>query len=95
MMGWDVGDPIGTGDDIGAPEVPYMSYGPSPEESEEERRKREERIKIEGLRGRAFMVSYEAWKLYDEERYDEALIFIDRAVELCEDMEESWNRRAI
>ena len=42
-MPWDVGDPIGTGDDIGAPEVPYMSYGPRPQESEEEREERRRR----------------------------------------------------
>ena len=45
-MVWEVGDPIGIGDDIGAPEVPYMNYGPRrvkiDEETDEEREKREE-----------------------------------------------------
>ena len=42
---WQVGDPIGTGNNIGAPEVPYMSYGPKPKEieSEWERAEREKR----------------------------------------------------
>jgi hypothetical protein len=44
---WHPGDPIGFGNDIGAPEVPYMSYGPRKREDEvdeeELKKEREER----------------------------------------------------
>ena len=83
-MGWDVGNPIGTGDDIGAPEVPYMSYGPWPEESEEEKRERiekaERELEISDLKFRAERISKEAWDLNQEGRYDEALVFINRCI---------------
>ena len=96
-MPWDVGDPIGTGDDIGAPEVPYMSYGPRPQESEEEieerRRRQEEEERIQNLEFRSGRISNEAWILYEEGRYDEAIIFINRALELCEKNVSSWYRK--
>lgn len=96
---WHVGDPIGLGNDVGAPEVPYMSYGPKSRESSQETQKSEEeekrQRKIERLRHRANMLSDEAWKLYDEGRYDEALIFIDRALECCGNEANTWNRKAI
>ena len=98
-MPWDVGDPIGTGDDIGAPEVPYMSYGPRPVESEEEieerRRRQEEEERIQNLEFRSGRISNEAWILYEEGRYDEAIVFINRALELCERNASSWYRKAM
>lgn len=101
MMGyndrWDVGDPIGMGNDIGAPEVPYMSYGPKPEESEEEieeREREEEQRKIERLKSRAKRISDEAWELYKDCRNDDALIFIDRSLELYRTAN-SYNIKAI
>ena len=102
MMGyndrWDVGDPIGTGNDIGAPEVPYMSYGPKPSESEEEieerQKEEEEERKIKNLKSRAKRISDEAWELYMDCRNDEALIFINRSLELYRTAN-SFNIKAI
>ena len=103
LMVWDVGDPIGTGDDIGAPEVPYMSYGPrrveNDGESEEERRKRKEEEekerKIRELEQKAKSLADEAWILCMEERYDEALVFINRSLEYRYNVANSLNRKAI
>lgn len=96
---WHVGDPIGTGSDVGAPEVPYMSYGPKRRESSaetEEREKDDERErKADELERRSRNISEEAWKLREEGRYDEALIFIKRAIECCEWTAEPWNVKAI
>ena len=102
MMGyndrWDVGDPIGTGNDIGAPEVPYMSYGPRLEESEEEieerQKEEEEERKIKNLKSRAKRISDEAWELYMDCRNDDALIFINRSLELYKTAN-SFNIKAI
>lgn len=95
---WDVGDPIGTGNDIGAPEVPYMSYGPKPEESEKEteerEREEEEQRKIKKLKSRAKRISDEAWELYKDCRNDDALIFINRSLELYRTAN-SYNIKAI
>ena len=95
---WDVGDPIGTGNDIGAPEVPYMSYGPksyeSEEEMEEREREEEEQRKIKKLKSRSKAIYDEAWILYKDNRYDEALIFINRSLELNKTAN-SWNMKAI
>ena len=92
---WQVGDPIGLGNDLGAPEVPYMSYGPKIYESEEERLKREEeeekQNRINNLKITARMLSREAWKLYREDRLDEAFIFISRVLEYCEEVASVWN----
>ena len=102
-MVWEVGDPIGTGDDIGAPEVPYMTYGPrrveNDEESDEERRKREEeeeeKRKIRELELKAKSLADEAWILCSQERYDEALVFINRSLEYRYYRADSLNVKAV
>lgn len=38
---WHVGDPVGFGNEVGSPEVPYMDYANKSKETEEERRQRE------------------------------------------------------
>lgn len=87
---WHVGDPIGFGNDVGAPEVPYMSYGPkkreeknydaSPEEIERNRKENTSRT----LRN-------EADRLYDEGRYCEALTLINVAIENVSTNANNWN----
>ena len=68
---WEVGDPIGTGSDIGAPEVPYMSYGPKLVESREEieeREKEEERQReLDELERKSRNISKEALELRQKE----------------------------
>ena len=104
-MVWEVGDPIGIGDDIGAPEVPYMSYGPrrrseeTDEESDEEREKREveeeKERKIWELELKARRLEDEARSLYLEDRYDEALVFINRSLEYRHNRANGLNLKAI
>ena len=96
---WDVGDPIGLGNDIGAPEVPYMNYHTVIIEDEEEKRRMQEEEEKERKNAeskyRSDRLSYEAWKLYDEKRYGEALVFIRRALEYCDREANTWNRKAL
>ena len=90
MGDWHVGDPVGFGNDIGAPEVPYMSYV--------KRKGNEEETPIpkkDSLQHRAKMIGKEALRLEKEERYDEALVFIDRALELKGDDVYNLNIKAI
>ena len=97
MDEWHVGDPIGFGNDIGAPEVPYMSYGPRSKDEEareyyvetpEEKEKRRKKNVSETL-------SDEAWRLNLKRRYSEALTLIDLAIENDGDNDENWNVKGI
>ena len=96
---WDVGDPIGLGNDIGAPEVPYMNYHTVIIEDEEEKRRLQEEEEKERKNAeskyRSDRLSYEAWKLYGEGRYEDALVFIRRALEYCDREANTWNRKAL
>ena len=69
---WHVGDPVGFGNEVGSPEVPYMDYANKSKETEEERRQREneeaEQRRISELRIKSNRISDEAWKLNEEER---------------------------
>lgn len=92
---WHVGDPIGFGNDTGAPEVPYMSYGPkgdrekngdsipTPEEIENDRRKKVSKI-----------LAREASRLYNEGRIDEARVLVDISIENWKTVN-NWNLKAI
>ena len=96
---WHVGDPVGFGNEVGSPEVPYMDYANKSKETEEERRQREneeaEQRRISELRIKSNRISDEAWKLNEEERYEEALVFINRSLEYYEKAAKTWNRKAI
>lgn len=96
---WEVGDPIGTGSDIGAPEVPYMSYGPKLVESREEieeREKEEERQReLDELERKSRNISKEALELCQEGKYSDAIVFINRALDYCNWLADPWNVRAI
>lgn len=82
---WHVGDPIGTGSDVGAPEVPYMSYGPK-RKSEDE--KTSERYDSNSM-------AEDAWKLYQKGEYYEALNLIDQVIDNHSRISRYWNIRAI
>lgn len=96
---WHVGDPVGFGNEVGAPEVPYMGYVKrSYEETEEEieeREKEEEQRRIIDLKHRAKEISNEAWELKKEGRLDDALIFVNRALECYDATPEPWNIKGI
>lgn len=90
---WSVGDPIGFGNDVGAPEVPYMSYGPRSEEEKEKEFEEEREDPIFKIKANRFAL--EAKLLYDEERYEDALVFINRAFEYFDDDADMWNRKGM
>ena len=92
---WHVGNPIGTGNDVGAPEVPYMSYGPKPQDNEEDLEEDEKQRELDEKRYRSNRISTEAWQLYLEGRLDEALVFINRALEYSSTNANAWNNKAI
>ena len=78
---WHPGDPIGFGNDIGAPEVPYMSYGPRKREDEIDEEALQKEREEQERKQTAEKIADEAWKLYKERSYGAALVFIDRALE--------------
>jgi tetratricopeptide (TPR) repeat protein len=91
---------VGLGNDVGAPEVPYMGYVKRKyEETEEERIQREkeeeEKRKLNDLKSRSRRLTDEAWELKEERRYNEALIFVNRALEIYDGKSEPWNVKAI
>jgi tetratricopeptide (TPR) repeat protein len=93
---WHVGDPIGLGNDIGAPEVLNRPYD---EETEEERIAREEKEKeerrIRELNSKSRSLAKEASILNDEGRYHDGLVFINRALEYNDSIANNWNIKAI
>lgn len=95
---WHVGDPVGLGNDVGAPEVPYMGYvkrpGEDEEEIEEREKKEEEQRKRNQLINKSKQISDEAWELNREGRYNDALVFINRALEYYE-LASAFNVKAI
>lgn len=80
MDDWHVGDPVGFGNDIGAPEVPYMSYV-----KRDSKKDPDERTNKDALRGES--LQEEAQILERQKRYDEALVFINRAMEIHPDID--------
>ena len=92
---WHVGNPIGTGNDVGAPEVPYMSYGPKFQDDKEEFEEDEEQRELDEKRYKSNKLSAEALQLYLDGRFYEALVFINRALEYSSTNANAWNNKAI
>ncbi len=91
MGDWHVGDPVGFGNDIGAPEVPYMSYVRRDEEE-----KKEDSTKAPDQNFmRAKRLGEEALILERQGRYDEALVFIDWALEIFPEYPTNLNIKAM
>ena len=90
---WHPGDPIGFGNDIGAPEVPYMSYGPRKREDEIDEEALQKEREEQERKQTAEKIADEAWKLYKERSYGAALVFIDRALEYAPEESNMWNRK--
>lgn len=91
MDEWHVGDPIGFGNDIGAPEVPYMSYGPKKPEEEKDYGPSSEEIEKNRKNSTSRTLRNEADRLYDEGRYSEALTLINVAIENVSTDADNWN----
>ena len=83
------------GNDIGAPEVPYMSYCPKRREKEEDYGPTPEEIEEKKRKSKARNLSDESFELYGEGRYEEALIFANRFLEYDSNSSAAWNRKGI
>lgn len=91
MDEWHVGDPEDWGDSVGVPDIPYMGYLNDDRDEKEPPRKPSRRPEC----NLADILGDEAWKLYQEFRDEDALIFIDRALSYDEDHSGNLNNKAI
>ena len=84
---WQVGDPEDWGDSIGTPDIPYMGYL----NNDDDERPPDNNHKTD----KASILSDEAWRLRNEERYNEALVLINQAIESNPHHSNHLNRKAI
>lgn len=90
MDEWHVGDPPDWGDSVGVPDIPYMGYINDGEDEEDGRPERGSHSEP-----RDEVLAGEAFDLQEEERYDEALTLINRALEINPNKSNHWNVKAI
>lgn len=89
MREWQVGDPIGDGNDIGVPDTKYMGY------------LKNNNVNNHSLNSSAKDIELskqyldEAWKLNQEKKYYDALSFINAAIRYNPDDDENWNIKGI
>ena len=89
MRDWQVGDPIGDGNDIGVPDTKYMGY--LRKDNKNNKSKNSFTKDIE----RSKQYRDEAWKLYEEDKFYDALSFINAAIRYDSDDDRSWNIKGI
>jgi tetratricopeptide (TPR) repeat protein len=87
MREWQVGDPIGDGNDIGVPDVPYMDYLKKHDYGKTERRNKNV--------GKSELFLDEALRLKKEGKFYDALAFINAAIAYNPGVCENWNVRGI
>lgn len=89
MREWQVGDPIGDGNDIGVPDTKYMSYLRNNDENNEP--------KISSSKDIELSKQYygEAMKLKGEKKVYDALSFINAAIRYNPDDSKYWNQKGI
>ena len=89
MRQWQVGDPVGDGNDIGVPDTGYMGY------------LKKDSVNNHSKRGTAKDVELskqyrdEAWRLNEDDKYYDALSFINAAIRYNPDDSENWNIKGI
>lgn len=91
MDEWHVGDPEDWGDSVGVPDIPYMGYLNGNDGNDDEKPPRPNPTRAPP----DMVLSDEAWKLYNDYRSDEAIVLINRAVELNPRYFNHWNRKGI
>ena len=87
MREWQVGDPIGDGNDIGVPDVPYMDYLKKHDYGKTERRSRNV--------SKSELFLEEALRLKKDGKFYDALAFINAAITYNPGLCENWNVRGI
>lgn len=92
MREWQVGDPIGDGNDIGVPDVRYMDYLKNRDDDDAPVRK--SNVKHADIK-KSRMYQDEAWKLNEENKFYDALTFIDAAINHNPNDEDNWNIKAL
>ena len=87
MREWQVGDPVGDGNDIGVPDIPYMDYLKKHDEKGTGRKSTDAQ--------RSLMFQDEAWILRKEGKFRDALAFMDAAIRYNPNDCENWNKKGI
>ena len=87
---WQVGDPSDWGDSVGVPDIPYMGYinNGDDDDNDPPRGGNRNASPSENLRK-------QAWDLREQERFSEALVMINRAIELDGSNYNYYNVKAI
>lgn len=91
MDEWQVGDPTGFGNDAGVPDIPYMGYLQTDDDDDTNVPPQT----VDPNVSRAKRLADEAYELQEEDRFDEALVLINRALELDSNNFNNWNVKAI
>ena len=81
MREWQVGDPIGDGNDIGVPDIPYMDYFKNNTDYESSSNSKQ--------------YQQRAWNAYEDNRSNDALKYINKAIDINPHDEENWNIKGI
>lgn len=91
MREWQVGDPIGDGNDIGVPDIKYMDYLKN---NDRNTSRRQNNIKSDDIK-KSNMFQDEALKLNEENKFYDALTYINAAIRHNPDDDENWNIKGI
>lgn len=96
MEEWHVGAPVGFGE-TGQPEIPYMSYVRRKRDDDEEPTEEDcqAELDLDRRRRRCMALSDESWRLYEENRLEEALVLINIALDNLDTRDNDWNRKGI
>lgn len=87
MDDWQVGDPADWGDNVGVPDIAYMDYIHLEDE--------DEHSQWPGYFEKSMELSDRAWKLENQDRFEEALVLIDDALDYLPFYPNHLNRKAI
>lgn len=89
MREWQVGDPIDDGNDIEVPDIKYMSYLKDNNENKQYRNSSTNDIQL------SKQYRDEAWKLNEEDKFYDALSFINGAIRYNPNDDRNWNIKGI
>ena len=91
MREWQVGDPIGDGNDIGVPDIKYMDYLKNNDYRNGRRKNKPDSSDI----NKSKKFQEEAVKLWEENNLSDALTCINSAIYYNPDDDENWNLKGI
>lgn len=89
MREWQVGDPVGDGNDIGVPDIKYMGYLKKNNRNNQSKNSSTKNINL------SKQYQDEAWKLKEENKPYDALSFINAAIRYDSDDSENWNIKGL